>query len=37
MQFLTTGSRYGYHVPRTNARDNFYTKLEEHRAAEKAQ
>jgi hypothetical protein len=29
--------RYGYHVPRTNARDNFYNKLEEQRAAENAQ
>ncbi|KAK0616531.1 hypothetical protein B0T14DRAFT_435852 [Immersiella caudata] len=24
---------YGYHVPRTNKRDNFYKKLEEERAA----
>ncbi|KAL2145642.1 hypothetical protein VTI28DRAFT_6700 [Corynascus sepedonium] len=24
---------YGYHVPRTNARDNYYKKLEEERAA----
>ncbi|KAL2149044.1 hypothetical protein VTH82DRAFT_1730 [Thermothelomyces myriococcoides] len=24
---------YGYHVPRTVARDNFYKKLEEERAA----
>ncbi|KAK4189679.1 hypothetical protein QBC35DRAFT_450121 [Podospora australis] len=24
---------YGYHMPRTNARDNFYKKLEEQRAA----
>ncbi|KAB5571799.1 hypothetical protein GE09DRAFT_1216418 [Coniochaeta sp. 2T2.1] len=23
---------YGYHMPRTNARDNFYKKLEEQRA-----
>jgi cytochrome c oxidase subunit 7 len=28
-----TPRRYGYHVPRTNARDNFYKKLEEERAA----
>jgi cytochrome c oxidase subunit 7 len=28
-----TMSRYGYHVPRTQARDNFYKKLEEERAA----
>jgi cytochrome c oxidase subunit 7 len=25
--------RYGYHMPRTNARDNYYKKLEEERAA----
>ncbi|KAK4168282.1 hypothetical protein QBC43DRAFT_201696 [Cladorrhinum sp. PSN259] len=24
---------YGYHMPRTNARDNYYKKLEEQRAA----
>ncbi|AEO59403.1 hypothetical protein MYCTH_111770 [Thermothelomyces thermophilus ATCC 42464] len=24
---------YGFHVPRTNARDNYYKKLEEQRAA----
>ena len=24
---------YGYHMPRTNARDNYYKKLEEERAA----
>ncbi|KAL2134499.1 hypothetical protein VTI74DRAFT_11682 [Chaetomium olivicolor] len=24
---------YGYHVPRTVARDNYYKKLEEERAA----
>ncbi|KAK1781429.1 hypothetical protein QBC45DRAFT_390506 [Copromyces sp. CBS 386.78] len=24
---------YGYHVPRTNARDVYYKKLEEERAA----
>ncbi|KAK3903596.1 hypothetical protein C8A05DRAFT_14451 [Staphylotrichum tortipilum] len=24
---------YGYHMPRTNARDNYYRKLEEERAA----
>lgn len=29
-------SRYGYHVPRTNKRDNFYKKLEEERAAKSA-
>ncbi|KAG7286805.1 Cytochrome c oxidase copper chaperone [Staphylotrichum longicolle] len=23
---------YGYHVPRTNARDNYYKKIEEQRA-----
>ncbi|KAF4342704.1 cytochrome c oxidase subunit 7 [Fusarium beomiforme] len=28
-------SRYGYHMPRTNARDNYYIKLEEERAAQK--
>lgn len=27
--------RYGFHVPRTVARDNFYSKLEEKRASEK--
>ncbi|KJZ72475.1 Cytochrome c oxidase subunit 7A [Hirsutella minnesotensis 3608] len=27
---------YGYHVPRTNARDAYYTKLEEQRAAAKS-
>ncbi|KAK0644292.1 hypothetical protein B0T16DRAFT_460365 [Cercophora newfieldiana] len=27
---------YGYHVPRTNKRDNFYKKLEEERAAKMA-
>ncbi|KPM44646.1 hypothetical protein AK830_g1955 [Neonectria ditissima] len=26
---------YGYHVPRTNARDNHYIKLEQERAAQK--
>ncbi|KAL2111239.1 hypothetical protein VUR80DRAFT_10366 [Thermomyces stellatus] len=26
---------YGFHKPRTAARDNFYTKLEQERAAEK--
>lgn len=25
--------RYGYHMPRTNARDRFYEKLEQERAA----
>ncbi|KAH8887806.1 cytochrome-c oxidase, subunit VIIa [Thozetella sp. PMI_491] len=24
---------YGFHMPRTNARDNYYKKLEEQRAA----
>ena len=28
-----TRRRYGYHMPRTNARDNFYKKIEEERAA----
>jgi hypothetical protein len=28
-------SRYGFHMPRTNARDNYYIKLEEERAAQK--
>lgn len=28
-----TSDRYGYHVPRTQARDNYYKKLEEERAA----
>jgi len=28
-----TDSRYGYHAPRTAARDNYYKKLEEQRAA----
>ncbi|KAK5990958.1 Cytochrome c oxidase polypeptide VIIA [Cladobotryum mycophilum] len=26
---------YGYHMPRTIARDNYYAKLEEERAARK--
>ncbi|RFN49210.1 cytochrome c oxidase subunit 7 [Fusarium flagelliforme] len=26
---------YGFHMPRTNARDNYYIKLEEERAAQK--
>ncbi|KAK0708608.1 hypothetical protein B0H67DRAFT_496365 [Lasiosphaeris hirsuta] len=26
---------YGYHVPRTNMRDNFYKKLEEDRIAKR--
>lgn len=30
-----TKPRYGFHVPRTVARDNFYAKLEEQRAADK--
>jgi cytochrome c oxidase subunit 7 len=29
---MLTLRRYGYHVPRTQARDNFYKKLEEERA-----
>lgn len=29
----TSTSRYGYHVPRRNMRDNFYRKLEDERAA----
>jgi len=31
---FTFGSAYwyGYHMPRTNARDNFYKKAEEERA-----
>lgn len=33
----TDNHRYGYHVPRTEARDNHYIKLEAERAAEKAQ
>ena len=28
-------NRYGYHIPRTTARDNYYSKLEEKRAADK--
>ncbi|OAA61941.1 Cytochrome c oxidase, subunit VIIa, fungal [Niveomyces insectorum RCEF 264] len=28
---------YGYHMPRTNARDNHYRKLEAERAAARAQ
>lgn len=28
-----TQHRYGYHMPRTNARDNYYKKLEDERAA----
>ncbi|GAB1319741.1 Cytochrome c oxidase subunit 7A [Madurella fahalii] len=27
---------YGYHVPRTVARDNYYKKLEDERAARQA-
>ncbi|KAI0109305.1 cytochrome-c oxidase, subunit VIIa [Hypoxylon sp. NC0597] len=27
---------HGYHMPRTHARDNFYKKLEEERAAARA-
>ncbi|EHA55934.1 Cytochrome c oxidase copper chaperone [Pyricularia oryzae] len=27
---------YGYHVPRTNMRDNYYKKLEDQRAAARA-
>lgn len=29
--------RYGFHMPRTNARDNYYIKLEEERAAQKSE
>lgn len=25
-------NRYGYHMPRTHARDNYYTKLEQQKA-----
>lgn len=32
--FALTNIRYGFHVPRTNARDNFYAKLEQKRASE---
>ncbi|KAI5462728.1 hypothetical protein BGZ63DRAFT_384616 [Mariannaea sp. PMI_226] len=28
---------YGYHMPRTDARDNHYIKLEAERAAQKSQ
>ena len=27
--------RHGFHMPRTNARDKFYAKLEQERAAER--
>ncbi|EAA30840.1 hypothetical protein NCU05816 [Neurospora crassa OR74A] len=30
---MANGYWYGYHMPRTNARDNYYKKLEEERAA----
>lgn len=30
---LLTWARYGYHMPRTHARDNYYKKLEDERAA----
>ncbi|KAK3305157.1 uncharacterized protein B0T15DRAFT_531488 [Chaetomium strumarium] len=30
---MANGFWYGYHVPRTVARDNYYRKLEETRAA----
>lgn len=36
MEGLTMG-RYGYHVPRTQARDNYYKNLEEQRAAKAGQ
>jgi len=29
-------NRYGYHAPRTAARDNYYKKLEAERAAKQA-
>lgn len=29
----TNDDRYGYHMPRTNARDRFYEKIEQERAA----
>jgi cytochrome c oxidase subunit 7 len=28
---------YGFHMPRTNARDNYYDKLEKERAAQASQ
>lgn len=31
---ILTRNRYGYHMPRTHARDNYYTKLEAKRAEE---
>jgi len=31
--FLTRQHRYGYHMPRTHARDKYYKKLEDERAA----
>ncbi|KAK4133885.1 cytochrome-c oxidase, subunit VIIa [Trichocladium antarcticum] len=30
------GFWYGYHMPRTNARDKYYKKIEEERAAKAA-
>lgn len=35
-QLTRENHRYGFHMPKTNARDKFYTKLEQERAAEKA-
>lgn len=32
---VLTEDRYGYHMPRTNARDAFYIKLESERAENK--
>ncbi|KAL2260246.1 hypothetical protein VTK26DRAFT_5828 [Humicola hyalothermophila] len=33
---MASGFWYGFHVPRTQARDNYYRKLEEERAARAA-
>ncbi|PKS07436.1 hypothetical protein jhhlp_006040 [Lomentospora prolificans] len=33
---MGTAFWHGYHMPRTTKRDNFYAKLEQERAAEKA-
>lgn len=32
-RLIANTHRYGYHMPRTNARDNYYRKLEAERAA----
>ncbi|KAJ4287521.1 hypothetical protein N0V88_007623 [Collariella sp. IMI 366227] len=32
-RFHASSTSYGYHMPRTNARDNYYKKIEEERAA----